>query len=217
MRRDLIASAVAVVICTIMLGLAYPLFTTGVAQVLFPNKADGSQVKRGGKVVGSKLIAQDFQRPVLDANGKPKEDADGNPVLAPDPAYFQSRPSQTGYAGNASGFANLGPNQQDLLDLTKERIDGYLKLERPYTPGLTVAQIPVDAVTNSASGVDPQISQANARIQANRIARERNAPLARIRSLIDDNTDGRALGLLGEPGVNVLELNLALDKEFPRT
>ena len=85
MRRDLIASAVAVVICTVMLGLAYPLLTTGVAQVLFPNRADGSQVKRGGKVVGSKLIAQDFQRPVLDANGKPKEDADGNPVLAPDP------------------------------------------------------------------------------------------------------------------------------------
>jgi len=216
MRRDLIASAVAVVICTVMLGLAYPLLTTGVAQVLFPDKADGSRVKRGDKVVGSRLIGQDFQRPVLDADGEPKEDADGLPVLAPDPAYFQSRPSQTGYAGSASGFANLGPNQRDLLDLTKQRIESFLKLEGPYTPGLTAARIPVDAVTNSASGVDPHVSQANARIQANRIARVRNAPLARVRSLIDDSTDGRFIGLLGEPGVNVLELNLALDKEFPR-
>ena len=217
MKRDLTASVVAVVICTLALGLAYPLLTTGVAQVLFPNKADGSQVERGGKVVGSKLIGQDFSKPVLGADGKPKEDADGNPVLAPDPAYFQARPSQTGYAGNASGFLNQGPNQQELADLTKERIAAYLKLERPFTSGLTVGQIPVDAVTNSASGVDPHISEANARIQANRVARVRNAPLARIRALIDDNTDGRFLGLLGEPGVNVLKLNLALDKEFPRT
>jgi K+-transporting ATPase ATPase C chain len=216
MRRDLIASAVAIVIATITLGLIYPLLTTGVAQVLFPNKADGSTIEQGGKVVGSRLIAQDFSKPVIGDDGEPETDEEGTPVVEPDPVYFQSRPSQTGYAGNASGFANLGPNQKDLRDLIEERITAYLELERPYTPGLDRGSIPVDAVTNSASGVDPHISEANARIQANRIAKERNAPFDRIQALIDDNTDGRVLGLLGEPGVNVLELNLALDKEFPK-
>jgi K+-transporting ATPase ATPase C chain len=215
LRRDLIASFVAVVLFTAVFGLVYPLFVTGVAQVLFPNKADGSRIERDGKTVGSSLIAQDFRRPVLDANGKPKEDADGNPVLAPDRRYFQPRPSQTTYAANATGFLNQGPNQQELADLTKQRITDFLTLERPFTPGLTTGDIPVDAVTNSASGVDPHISEANARIQANRIARARRAPLERVKSLIDDNTDGRFAGFLGEPGVNVLELNLALDKEFP--
>lgn len=195
MRKDLIASVVAVIGCTVVLGLAYPLFTTGVSQVVFPNKADGSQVKRAGKVVGSRLIGQDF--------GKV-------------PSYFHPRPSQTKYAANATGFLNQGPNQQELLDLIRQRIADYLALERPYTPGLSERQVPVDAVTNSASGVDPHISQANARIQANRIARVRNAPLSRVRALIDDNTDGRFLAFLGEPGVNVLKLNLALDKELPR-
>ncbi len=216
MRKDLTASAVAIVLCTLVLGLAYPLLSTGVAQVLFPNKADGSQITRDGKVVGTRLMSQDFSRPVLDKNGKPKQDADGNPVLAPDPAYFQARPSQTGFAGNASGFANLGPNQSDLRDLIGERIAAYVDLEKPYTPALTRERIPVDAVTNSASGVDPHISQANARIQANRVAQVRGVPLDRVLALVEDTTDGRFLGLLGEPGVNVLELNLALDKELPR-
>jgi K+-transporting ATPase ATPase C chain len=195
MRKDLIASAVAIALCTLALGLAYPLLTTGAAQVLFPVKADGSQVTRDGQVVGSRLMSQDFERR---------------------PAYFQPRPSQTGFAGNASAFANLGPNQRDLLDLVRERIAAYLELEGSYTPGLTRARIPVDAVTNSGSGVDPHISQANARIQANRVARVRRVPLDRVLALVDASTDGRFLGLLGEPGVNVLELNLALDKELPR-
>jgi K+-transporting ATPase ATPase C chain len=195
LRRDLIASAVAVVFCTAAFGLAYPLLVTGVAQVLFPNKSDGSQVKRDGKVVGSRLIAQDFRG---------------------DRRYFQPRPSQSEYAADATFFANQGPNQRELYDLTRERIDAYVKLERPYTPGLTVEAIPVDAVTNSASGVDPHVSEANARIQANRVATVRGVPLNRIRELIDDSTDGRFLGFLGEPGVNVLELNLALDRGFPR-
>lgn len=215
MRRDLIASAVAIVFFTVVFGVAYPLFTTGVAQVLFPNKADGSQVKRAGKVVGSRLIAQDFRRPVLGPNGKPKQDADGNPVLAPDRRYFQPRPSQSDYAADATFFANQGPNQRELFDLTKQRIADYVSLERPYTVGLTTSQVPVDAVTNSGSGVDPHISEANARIQANRIAKVRGLPLDRVRGLIDDTTDGRFLGFLGEPGVNVLELNLALDEKFP--
>ncbi len=215
LRRDLRTAAIAIVLLTLLLGIAYPLLTTGVAQLVFPNRSDGSQVKRGGKVVGSRLIGQDFRKPVLDRNGKPKEDADGNPVLAADPNYFQERPSQTSYAANATGFLNQGPNQKDLSDIVKQQIADYLALERPYTPGLRVSAIPVDAVTNSASGVDPHISQANARIQANRIAARRRAPLDRVRKLIDDNTDGRFLGFLGEPGVNVLELNLALDQEFP--
>jgi potassium-transporting ATPase KdpC subunit len=215
LRKDLIASAVAVVLFTVVFGLIYPLFVTGAAQVLFPNKADGSRIERNGKTVGSSLIGQDFRRPVLGRDGKPKEDADGNPVLAADRRYFQERPSQTTYAANATGFLNQGPNQQELADLTKQRIADFLLLERPFNPGLTIGDIPVDAVTNSASGIDPHISEANASIQANRIARARRAPLDRIKSLIDDNTDGRFAGFLGEPGVNVLELNLALDKEFP--
>jgi K+-transporting ATPase ATPase C chain len=194
-RRDLIASTIAVVFCTVAFGVVYPLLTTGVAQVLFPNKSDGSQVEQTGKVVGSRLIGQDFRG---------------------DRRYFQARPSQSDYSPNTTYFLNQGPNQQELLSLTKKRIRAYLRLERPYTAGLTVDRIPVDAVTNSASGVDPHISKANARIQANRVAKVRGAPLDRVDELIDDSTDGRFLGFLGEPGVNVLELNLALDKELPR-
>jgi K+-transporting ATPase ATPase C chain len=215
LRKDVVSSLVAVLVFTVLFGLAYPLFTTGVAQVLFGDKADGSRVERDGEVVGSSLIGQDFRKPVLDASGEPKTDADGNPVLEPDERYFQSRPSQTTYAANATGFLNQGPNQQELFDTIKGYVDAYVALERPFTPDLATGDIPVDAVTNSASGVDPHISEANARIQANRVARVRRAPLERVRALIDDHTDGRDIGLLGEPGVNVLELNLALDKEFP--
>ncbi len=215
MRRDIIGSVVAIVVITIGFGLVYPLVMTGVAQVTFRDQADGSQVKQNGKVVGSSLIGQDFRKPVLDASGKPKVDKDGNPVLEADPNWFQSRPSQSGYSANVTFFSNLGPNQKDLADQVKANLDAYLALERPYTPTLTATGVPVDAVTSSASGVDPQISVANARIQANRIAAVRKAPLDRVLRLISAHTDGRALGVLGEPGVNVLELNLALDKEFP--
>jgi len=213
MRRDLIASALAVLVFTVVFGLAYPLATTGVAQVLFPNKADGSQVMRDGKVVGSRLIGQEFQKPVLGPDGKPKTDKDGNPILEPDPRYFQSRPSATGYNPSVTFFKNLGPNQKDLRDLFRANLAAYLKRERPTSPGLRAKDVPVDAVTTSASGVDPHISQANARIQARRVARARNVSLTRVNQLIDDNTDDRALGFLGEPGVNVLDLNLALDQE----
>ena len=213
MRRDLIASALAVLVFTVVFGLAYPLATTGVAQVLFPNKADGSQIERDGEVVGSRLIGQEFQKPVLRPDGKPKTDKDGNPVLEPDPRYFQSRPSATGYSPSVTFFNNLGPNQKDLRNMFRANLAAYLKRERPTDPGLRASDVPVDAVTTSASGVDPHISQANARIQARRVARTRNMQLARVNELIGNNTDGRALGFLGEPGVNVLELNLALDKE----
>jgi K+-transporting ATPase ATPase C chain len=214
-RRNIVGSVIAVLVLTVTLGLVYPLVMTGVAQVVFHDKANGSQVKQDGKVVGSSLIGQDFRNPVLDKNGKPKVDADGNPVLEADPNWFQTRPSQSDYSANVSFFSNLGPNQKDLADQTKANLDAYLALEKPYTPGLTAAGVPVDAVTTSASGVDPHISPANARIQANRIAAVRKAPLDRVLALIRQHPDGRALGVLGEPGVNVLQLNLALDKEFP--
>ena len=215
MRRDIVGSVVAIVVLTIGLGLVYPLVMTGVAQVTFNDQANGSQVARDGKVVGSSLIGQDFRKRVLDANGQPKVDEEGNPVLEADPAWFQSRPSQTGYSANVTFFSNLGPNQQDLAGQVKANLDAYLALERPFSPGLNAGRVPVDAVTSSASGVDPHISAANARMQANRIAAVRKAPLDRVLALIRQHTDGRALGALGEPGVNVLELNLAVDKEFP--
>lgn len=215
MRRDIVGSVVAIVVLTIGFGLVYPLVMTGVAQVTFKDQANGSQVERNGKVVGSSLIGQDFRKPVLDANGQPTKDQDGNPVLEADPAWFQSRPSQSGYSANVTFFSNLGPNQKDLADQVKANLDAYVALERRFTPGLTAGRVPVDAVTSSASGVDPHISAANARIQANRIAAVRKAPLDRVLALIRDHTDGRSLGVLGEPGVNVLALNLALDKEFP--
>ena len=144
---------------TLVLGVAYPLAMTGVAQVLFPGSSDGSLVKRDGKTVGSKLIGQDFSK---------------------NKGYFQSRPSVTDYNPSGTYFNNQGPNQQDLADQLKGFVKDYLKRERPYTPNLTAAQIPPDAVTTSASGVDPQISEANARIQANRVAKERNLPLDRV-------------------------------------
>ncbi|EHN09888.1 Potassium-transporting ATPase C chain [Patulibacter medicamentivorans] len=212
MRKDIVTSLIAVVAFTLLLGLAYPLAVTGISQAVLNDQADGSKIVRDGKVVGSKLIAQDFRKPVLDADGKPKQDADGNPLLAPDPRYFQPRPSVTGYAANATAFSNLGPNNVATRDAIAANAKAYLDLEKPYDPTLTVARIPVDAATNSASGVDPQISEANARIQARRIAAVRHLPADRVRQLIEDHTDGRALGILGEPGVNVLELNLALDR-----
>jgi potassium-transporting ATPase KdpC subunit len=215
MRRDLVNSVLAIVLFTLMLGVAYPLFTTGVAQVLWPNKADGSRIERDGEVVGSRLIAQDFQRPVLDENGQPREDEERNPVLEADPRYFQSRPSVTGYSGDVTFFNNLGPNSQDLSDTFKENLATYLERERRYNPGLEARDVPPDAVQTTASGVDPHISEANARIQSRRVAEVRGIPLERVMELVDDNTDGRALGVLGEPGVNVLELNLAVDREAP--
>jgi K+-transporting ATPase ATPase C chain len=215
MRRDLINSALAVLVFTVLFGVVYPLATTGIAQVAFPGKADGSRVERDGEVVGSKLIGQDFKKAVLDRRGKPRTDADGNPVLEPDPRYFQSRPSVTGYNPGVTYFNNLGPNNEELSQLFRDNLDAYIALERPYNPGLGAAGVPVDAVTTAASGVDPHISEANARIQARRVAAVRKLPLPRVLELVENHTDDRDLGVLGEPGVNVLELNLAVDEEAP--
>ena len=213
MKRLLLTSVIAVVLFTVVSGLAYPLLFTGVSQVVFPGASNGSKIERNGKLVGSKLIAQDFRKPVLGPNGKPRMDKDGNPVLVADPRYFQPRPSQTTYSPSTTFFSNLGPNSTDARDEVKANIATYLALEKRFDPGLTAATIPVDAVTQSGSGVDPQISQDNARIQAHRIAAIRRLPMTVVNKLIDDHTDGRFLGVFGEPGVNVLELNLALDQQ----
>jgi potassium-transporting ATPase KdpC subunit len=214
MKKDIVTAIIAVIVLHVMFGLVYPLATTGVAQVVFPGAANGSKVNVNGKLYGSKLLAADFRRPELDGKGQPKKDKLGNPILDPDPRYFQERPSATVPAYNpaATTFSNLGPNSKATLTAIQGNLQTYLALEKPYVPNLTVARVPVDAVNSSASGVDPHISPANADIQAHRIASVRHLPLARVMKLISDNTDGRSLGIFGEPGVNVLELNVALDK-----
>ena len=192
MRRDVLSSLLAILALTVLLGLAYPVLVTGVSQVAFPGRADGSQIRRGGELVASRLLGQDFGR---------------------DPRYFHPRPSTaTNYNPAATAFTNLGPNSKDARDVFAKSLAGYLALERRYDRSLTAARVPVDAVTSSASGVDPHISAANAAIQAHRIASVRQLPLARVEKLIADHTDGRFLSVLGEPGVNVLELNLSLDR-----
>jgi K+-transporting ATPase ATPase C chain len=213
MRKDLIRGSLLVLAATVLLGLVYPLVMTGIAQVVFSNQADGSLIRANGQVVGSTLLGQAWQRPVLDVSGKPRKDAAGMPVTEPDPRYFQPRPSATGYSASATYFANRGPNQVATRDLTRRHLRDYLALERPYDSGLTASRVPVDAVTFSASGVDPHISQANAAIQAHRIAVVRKLPLPRVQALISAQTDGRGLGIFGEPGVNVTTLNHALDQE----
>ncbi len=215
MRRDLLTSLIAVVVLTVLLGVAYPLAITGISQVVFPGKANGSKLTVDGRVVGSSLIAQSFSRPVIGKNGKPVLDEEGEEVLAPDKAYFQPRPSATGYAPDVTYFSNLGPNSVEAREAVRENLAAYVALEKPFDHSLTKDRVPVDAVTESASGVDPHISQANAWIQAHRIAAVRHLSLAQVDSLISDHTDGRFLGLLGEPGVDVLQLNIALDKEAP--
>lgn len=215
MWKDLKTGLIAIVVMTIFLGLAYPLAITGVSQVVFPGKANGSKVSLNGKVVGSSLIGQSFSEPEIGKNGKPVLDEEGEEVLVANPAYFQPRPSATGYSGNVTYFGNAAPNSVEAREEVREYMKAYLQLEKPFDKSLTSEDVPVDAVTQSASGVDPDISEANARIQAHRIAAVRHIPLAQVEDLISANTDGRSLGVLGEPGVNVLELNIALDKEAP--
>ncbi|MBS1869266.1 MAG: potassium-transporting ATPase subunit KdpC [Actinobacteria bacterium] len=196
LRRDLTAALVALVVLTLVLGLGYPLLVTGIAQVAFPGAANGSLVRDGaGRVIGSRLLGQGF-------GGRARD--------------FQSRPSQTGYSASATAFSNAGPNDAATRAAIAASARAYLRRERPYDPALTRAAIPPDAVQTSASGVDPHISVANARIQTHRVATARGLPLARVERLIAAHTDGRALGLFGEPGVNVLTLNLALDEEGSR-
>jgi potassium-transporting ATPase KdpC subunit len=219
MRRDIITSIIGIVVLTLLCGIVFPLLITGISQVAFPGNANGQQIKLNGKLVGSKIIGQQFATQVV-KNGKPQVDKNGNPVTTPDPRYFQSRPSATvpPYNAAATAFSNLGPNSTATEQAIAANIQAYIALDRapggtPYYPGgLTAGTIPVDAVNSSASGVDPDISPANADIQAYRIAAVRHLPMSQVHQLISSYTHGRGLGFSGEPGVNVLQLNLALDR-----
>jgi K+-transporting ATPase ATPase C chain len=215
LRKDLRTGLIAIVAMTIVLGLLYPLAITGISQVVFPGAANGSKVSVDGKVVGSHLIGQEFTEPVIGKNGKPVKNEEGEVETQPNPNYFQPRPSATGYSGNVTFFGNAGPNSVEAREEYREELKGYVQLNKPYDKSLTREQVPVDAVTQSASGVDPDISEANAQIQAHRIAAVRGIPLAKVEELISQNTDNRSLGVLGEPGVNVLELNISLEEEAP--
>jgi K+-transporting ATPase ATPase C chain len=219
--RDTITSILAVIVFAILTGLLYPLVITGISQVAFPGDANGQQIHLDGKLVGSKIIGQSFASPVLGKNGK-AEEKEGELVTEPDPRYFQSRPSATeggAYNAAASTFSNNGPNSVKTKEADEENIKAYLELNKnpatktEYDPRLSVARIPVDAVNSSASGLDPEISKANASIQAYRVASVRHLSLATVDGLIAKYTSGRGLGFSGEPGVNVLELNLALDRQ----
>ncbi len=204
MRRQLLPSLVIVLVFTFITGIAYPLLVTGFAQVLFHDKANGSLVKVDGKAVGSRLIGQMFTKP----------------------EYFHPRPSSAGdgYDGSQSLGSNLGPTNDKLLygqaddpstpdvDESYQGIEQRAAAYRQENRLAATAPVPVDAVTGSASGLDPHISVANAHLQAPRVAQARNLPLERVMTLIDKHTDPRALGFLGEPGVNVLALNVDLDR-----
>jgi K+-transporting ATPase ATPase C chain len=187
MLAQLRAAIVAVVVLTILTGVIYPLVVTGIAQLVFPHQANGSLIEDDGKVLGSSLIGQAFD----------------------DPKYFWGRPSATNppYDGGNSGASNLGPTNPDLIKNVQARIDA-LKKEDPDNK----EPIPVDLVTASGSGLDPHISPAAAEYQVPRVARVRGRKPDELRKLIAEHTEGRTFGFLGEPRVNVLELNLALDK-----
>lgn len=190
MMRNALRALLATAVLAVLTGLAYPLAMTGFAQVLFPDKADGSIVRVEGRAVGSALIGQEWTGP----------------------EWFYGRPSATGepYDAATSSGSNLGPLSQALADVIGERAQAIVTLEAPYHPGLAAAGIPVDLLTASSSGLDPDISPAAAMFQAPRIADARGVVLSEVVALIQAHTAGRSLGFLGEPRVNVLELNLAL-------
>ena len=187
-RRQLLPALVMLGVFTVVCGLLYPLAVTGVAQAAMGDRADGSFVEVDGTRVGSSLIGQSFTTP----------------------GYFHPRPSAAGdgYDGLSSAGSNLGPSSAELKTAVAERAAAYRK-ENGLRSG---AEVPVDAVTASGSGLDPHITVANAKLQAARVAKERKLPLRQVMGLVDDHIDGRSLGFLGEPGVNVLELNVALDR-----
>ncbi len=195
LRRQLVTGLRMTVVLTVLLGFVYPLAVTGISQFTMSKRADGSLVKVDGKVVGSSLIGQSFA------------DKAGNPL----PKYFQPRPSATAttpYNAMASGGSNYGPSSPTLLADVAARVAAYRTLN-----GLTAnVKVPSDAVTSSASGLDPQISVANARLQAARVAQARHLTVIQVTAVIAAHTQGRQLAVLGEQTVNVLELNLALDQ-----
>ena len=189
MKKNLITAVLMTIATTILLGIIYPLVVTGLAQLLFPKKANGQLIEKDGKVIGSAIIAQGFTGA----------------------AYFHPRPSAAGngYDPNSSNGSHLGPTNQKLIDRVKGDV-AAAQAENPGTP------VPVDLVTASGSGLDPDITPAAAKFQVPRVARERKAPAAEIEKLVLEHTANRQWGFLGEPRVNVLELNLALDDRFGR-
>jgi potassium-transporting ATPase KdpC subunit len=215
MRAQIIAAVRAVVVFTVLLGLAYPLAVTLISQVAFGDEADGTLVRRDGEVVGSELLGQTFSSPEY-FHGRPSAAGGGASgseidVLDPDgePTGETMLASADDISTAASGASNLGPTNEDLLATVEERIAEY----RDVNGLADDALVPVDAVTASGSGVDPLISVANARLQAERVADERGMTVEDVLNVVDDHTDGRELGFLGEKGVNVLELNMALDEQ----
>lgn len=188
MKKNLLISILMTIVTTILLGIIYPLVVTGLAQLLFHDKANGQLIVQNGTVVGSRIIGQTFTGP----------------------AYFHSRPSAAGNgydAGNSSG-SNLGPTNKQLID----RVNASVATNQPDNPGQPV---PIDLVTTSGSGLDPHISPAAAEFQIPRVAKQRGINADELQQLIAKHTEGRQLGFLGEPRVNVLELNLDLDERFP--
>ena len=188
LTRNLLVAVLMTVVTTLLLGVVYPLVITGIAQVVFPDQANGQLIERDGAVVGSRIIGQGFSSP----------------------GYFRSRPSAAGMGYDAANSAgsNLGPTNKKLIDAVKANVDAARK-ENPDAP------VPIDLVTTSASGFDPHLSPAAADFQVPRVARERSMSEADVHRLVEAHTEGRSLGFLGEPRVNVLELNLDLDREAP--
>lgn len=186
--RNLVIAILMTIVTTVLLGIAYPLAITAIAQVVFPNEANGQLVERNGVVIGSRIIGQGFSQP----------------------GYFRPRPSATStpYDAAKSAGSQLGPTNRKLVDAVRANVEAARK-ENPNAP------VPIDLVTTSASGFDPHISPAAAEFQVPRVARERGLSEADVRRIVAANTEGRQLGFLGEPRLNVLELNLALDRERP--
>ena len=197
MVREIRPAIVVLLALTLITGLAYPLAMTGIAQAIFPNQARGSLIERDGTVVGSALIGQQFTSDKY-FHGRPSA------TTAPDP-NDSTKTVPAPYNAANSGGSNLGPSNKALIDRVQSDMEA-LKKENPSMP------VPADLVTTSASGLDPDISPEAALFQVPRVAKARNLPEDRVRQLVTDNTQGRLLGLLGEPRVNVLQLNLALDK-----
>ena len=188
LKQNLVSAFLVTIVTTVLLGGVYPLVVTGLAQVMFPAQANGQLMMRNGKAIGSRIIGQNFSSP----------------------GYFRSRPSAAGIGYDAanSGGTNLGPTNKKLIDAVKANVDAA----RADNPGMPV---PVDLVTTSASGFDPHITPANAEFQVPRVARERGISPEAVRQLVAAHTEGRQLGFFGEPRVNVLELNLDLDRGHP--
>src|SRR6187200_2477469 len=188
LTRNLLVAVLMTVVTTLLLGVVYPLVITAIAQVVFPDQANGQLLERDGTIIGSRIIGQGFSSP----------------------GHFRSRPSAAGMGYDAANSAGsqLGPTNKKLIDAVRSNVEAARK-ENPNTP------VPVDLVTTSASGFDPHLSPAAADFQVPRVARERSLPEADVRRLVAAHTEGRQLGFLGEPRVNVLELNLALDQAHP--